>query len=115
MLSKQRDIPLETRSQGQGGGQTTPTRFIQFSIAKRRILLMQGDIVVTLLAVLGALWLWAFKAQEPFTLAFIWARVYWFFILPLLWLALAQANDYYNLRITSRFSSSVIRLAWVSL
>lgn len=115
MLSKQRDIPLETRSQEQGGGQTVPTRFIQFSIAKRRVLLMQGDIAVTLLSVLGALWLWAFKAQEPFTLAFIWARVYWFFILPLLWLALAHANDYYNLRLTSHFVSSVTRLAWVSL
>ncbi|HEY7349241.1 MAG TPA: sugar transferase [Ktedonobacterales bacterium] len=115
MLPKHDDLPLETGAQEHSGRPTIPARGIQFSIAKRRILLIQGDMAVTLLSVLCALWLWALTAQEPFTLAFIWERVVWFFVLPLLWLTLAHANDYYNLRVTSRFSSSVTRLAWISL
>ncbi len=115
MVSKQSGPPLETGLQVRNGGPNLPTRFIQLSMAKRRLMLMQGDLVVTLLAVFIALWLWALAADEPFTLEFIWPRAFWFIVLPLLWLALAHANDYYNLRITAHFASSVTRLAWVTL
>ncbi len=114
MATKQR-VSLETRPQVHSGGQAIPARLIQISLARRRILLMQGDIIVTLVAVLVGLWLWALKAGDPFTLEFIWPRAFWFVVLPLLWLALAHANDYYNLRITSHFSSSITRLAWITL
>ncbi len=118
MVPKHGGPPLETRETGpqvRNGGQTLPTRLIQLSMAKRRIMLMQGDLFVTLFAVLIALWLWAFQAGEPFTLEFIWPRAFWFVALPLLWLTLAHANDYYNLRITAHLSSSVTRLAWITL
>jgi exopolysaccharide biosynthesis polyprenyl glycosylphosphotransferase len=115
MVSKQGGSPLETSTQVRNGGQNLPARLIQLSMAKRRIMLMQGDLVVTLLAVLIALWFWALAADTPFTLEFIWPRAFWFVVLPLLWLMLAHANDYYNLRITAHFASSVTRLAWITL
>src|SRR5262249_29406081 len=96
------------------GKPALPIRLQSFPMVKRRIMLMQGDIILTLLAVFIALWLWAIKAEEPLTLQFIWAHVVWFFVLPLFWLALTYANDYYNLRTTSHFSRSFTRLAWVT-
>lgn len=114
MLKQERPL-AETDAQARTRGQGIPTRLTQFPMARRRTLLMQGDVILTLLAVFIALWLWALKAQEPFTFQFIWPRAFWFFVLPLLWLALAHANDYYNLRITARFLSSLARLTWITL
>jgi exopolysaccharide biosynthesis polyprenyl glycosylphosphotransferase len=90
-------------------------RLTQFPLAQRRTLLMQGDMIATVLSVMMALWLWSAQAQEPFDFQFLWQHVFWFFVLPPLWFVLAHANDYYNLRITSQFSSSMARLAWVTL
>lgn len=115
VIPKQSSAPPETSLKRRSGGQALPARLSQFPMAKRRRILMQGDMVVTLLSVVIALWLWALKAQEPFTLTFIWPHAFWFVVLPLLWFLLAHANDYYNLRITAHFSSSVTRLAWVSM
>jgi exopolysaccharide biosynthesis polyprenyl glycosylphosphotransferase len=40
---------------------------------------------------------------------------YWFVLLPVLWYFLASANDYYNLRVSARVSSSLRRLARITL
>ena len=115
MSLKHGSLPSATYQPVHSRGHTLPPRLMQFPMAQRRVILMQGDTVVTLLSVFIALWLWAIKAQEPFTFQFIWARVFWFFGLPLLWFVLAHANDYYNLRVTSHFASSLARLAWITL
>jgi exopolysaccharide biosynthesis polyprenyl glycosylphosphotransferase len=79
------------------------------------MVLMQGDVILTLIAVLIALWWWAYNAHDPFTLRFILLRSYWFLILPLFWLILARASDYYSLRVAAHLVSSLTRLAWITL
>src|SRR5579871_6630386 len=108
MSLKHGSLPQTPYQQIGSQGNLRPLRLTQFPLAQRRTLLMQGDMVATLLSVMMALWLWAVQAQEPFNIQFIWQRVFWFFVL-------AHANDYYDLRITSHFSSSMARLAWVTL
>jgi exopolysaccharide biosynthesis polyprenyl glycosylphosphotransferase len=87
----------------------------QLPVSERRVALMLGDMVASVIAVLIALRLWANRAQAPFTAHFITPRVYWFLVLPLFWLVLASANDYYNLRISANLWESAARLARVSL
>src|SRR5262245_33518322 len=76
-----------------------PARAIQFRVSERRLLLRMGDIAAIVLSVLIALWLWADRARQPFTTDFMLRQAYWFVLLPALWLLLATANDYYNLRV----------------
>lgn len=89
-------------------------RMPQVPISERRLLLMSGDIGFSLLSILISLRLWADKAREPFTLQFVLPHAYWFVILPVLWLVLANANDYYNLRVAARLQSSLTRLALIT-
>lgn len=89
-------------------------RMLQMRISERRLLLMFGDICFSLLSILISLRLWAAKAGEPFTPQFILPHAYWFVILPVLWLVLANANDYYNLRVAARLQSSLMRLALIT-
>jgi exopolysaccharide biosynthesis polyprenyl glycosylphosphotransferase len=92
-----------------------PARLMQFRVSERRLLLRVGDITAIILAVLIALWLWADRAHEAFTAEFILRQVYWFFVLPALWLLLATANDYYDLRVAARLSSSLWRLTQITV
>ncbi|MGO8951254.1 MAG: sugar transferase [Ktedonobacterales bacterium] len=85
----------------------------KFRISERRLLLMAGDVAATAAAVLIALALWAQLKHERFDLLFILQQIYWLLILPLVWLILANANDYYNLRIAARLRSSLLRLVQI--
>lgn len=87
----------------------------QFRFSERRLLLMLGDLAASTWSVGIALLLWAHRASVPFDAAFILTHVYWFAILPALWLLLATANDYYNLAVAARTLRSLIRLAQVSV
>jgi exopolysaccharide biosynthesis polyprenyl glycosylphosphotransferase len=82
----------------------------KFRISERRLLLMVGDVTATSGAVLFALALWAQRALVRFDANFILHQVYWLVILPLVWLILANANDYYNLRIAANLQTSILRL-----
>lgn len=86
------------------------SRPLHMRISERRILLMVGDIAATALSVLIALRVWAWRAAFPFSGAYLERHFYWFLILPGLWVLLANANDYYNLRVAAHLPSSAKRL-----
>ncbi len=114
-MSNHVSLPPEKVAEMKAERTWRPSKIPQFRMSKRRVLLMQGDIAATLISVFLGLWVWAFKAKEAFTLDYIFQHAFWFAVLPLLWFILAQANDYYSLRVTSHFSSSLIRLIGVNL
>lgn len=74
------------------------------------MLLIAGDLGATVASVALALLLWAHNANVAYRSSFIMAQWHWFVILPLLWLVLAESNDYYNLRVSARLRSSFLRL-----
>jgi exopolysaccharide biosynthesis polyprenyl glycosylphosphotransferase len=89
---------------------------LHWRVAERRKMLVIGDFVATVLAVLGALWIWALHAHHvPFTQQYVLSEAHWFIILPIMWLALASVNDYYNLQVSARAQSSFLRLARINL
>lgn len=71
-------------------------RRLQLRLSERRWLLMAGDAIAVVLAVVIALAIWAQAADDALDLAFIFPRSYWFIILPFLWSVLASANDFYD-------------------
>ncbi len=87
---------------------------LQMRFSERRLLLMVGDIAATITSVVIGLFLWAQRAKRPFTSDFILPQAHWFIILPALWFLLAHANDYYNLRVSARVRTSLLRLALIT-
>src|SRR5690606_23482607 len=85
-------------------------RRAQLQISERRLLLMLGDIAAVALSVLIGLRVWAFVADEPFSLDFIVQQSYLFVILMGMWLLLASANDLYVLRIAASRMQTFQRL-----
>jgi exopolysaccharide biosynthesis polyprenyl glycosylphosphotransferase len=90
-------------------------RRLQLRISERRLLLMVGDMLAVILAVVIALRIWALVAKEAFTVEFVWPRSYWFVILTGLWLLLASANDFYELRISASRTATFRRLVIITL
>ena len=86
----------------------------QWLVSERRRLLMAGDTLAILLAVLLSLLIWMMVDGRDLGLRFVVARSYWFPILAFLWLALASANDFYSLRIAARIDTTLIRLVQVT-
>lgn len=87
---------------------------MQLRISERRLLLMAGDALAVVASVLIALRIWAFVARYPFTLDFVLPQSHWFVILVGLWLLLASANDFYDLRTVARRLATVQRLLWIT-
>ncbi len=92
-----------------------PPRRWQLQISERRILLMLGDALAIFVAVVLALGIWVIVDGRGLGLRFIVEHLYWFPILAVLWLLLASANDFYNLRVSSRIDTSLMRLVQVTL
>ena len=93
-----------------------PTRKIyalQLPISERRVLLMIGDLAAIEVSIIIALALWAIHARFSFDSAFAESQAHWFVILPTLWLLLATANDYYDLRVSARVGASLKRLTLI--
>ncbi len=88
----------------------THSRRLQLQISERRLLLMLGDTLAILLAVLLSLVIWVIVDGRGLGLRFIVGHSYWFPILAGLWWLLANANDFYSLRISSRIDESLLRL-----
>ncbi len=84
-------------------------------VFERRYLLMTGDVLAVLIAVLIALVIWVIVDGRGRGVSFILARAYWFPILAGLWLALAQANDFYHLRFAARIDAALTRLVQITL
>ncbi len=91
------------------------SRGLQLRISERRLLMRLGDTGATVASVLLALWLWAREAGTPFTQDFFQPRAFWLVVLPALWLVLAVANNYYDLRVAARLRSSLTHLLAITL
>ncbi|HVO71725.1 MAG TPA: hypothetical protein VMT24_16865, partial [Aggregatilineaceae bacterium] len=87
----------------------------QLRVLERQFLLMAGDTLAVLLAVLLALTIWVIVDGRGLGARFIAARAYWFPILASLWLLLAHSNDFYSLRVSARIDATLIRLVQVTL
>jgi exopolysaccharide biosynthesis polyprenyl glycosylphosphotransferase len=114
-VAKPADIAASAPSSADASAEIASHRTLHWRVGERRKLLVLGDVVATLLAVLAALRIWAFAAHEHFTEQYLVRQWHWFVILPALWLLLASVNDYYNLRITARLQSSLLCLARITL
>lgn len=90
-------------------------RRLQLRISERRLLLMFGDALAVIASVLISLRIWAFVADEAFTLAFVLPQSYWFFVLAVLWLLLASANDFYELPVAADRWRSMQHLVAITL
>lgn len=90
------------------------TRF-QFQISERRLLLMVGDALCNLLAVLIALRVWAFVGKIEYDAEFILTNSWWFLLLESLWFILASANDFYDLQVASQPFRAATRLLQITL
>jgi len=89
-------------------------RRLQLRFSERRLLLMAGDVLAVLIAVVIALYIWSIPASRAFNIDFLLEQVYWFFVLPMLWLLLAGANDFYELSLAARRGQSLQRLALIT-
>lgn len=88
---------------------------LQLRISERRLLLMLGDALSVAAAVMIALYIWSYVGEVDFTLEFIVPQVYWIFVLLILWLMLASANDFYELPVAADRLVSLQRLAGITL
>lgn len=84
--------------------------WLQLRISERRLLLMAGDACSSVIAVFVSLWIWALVADYEFTLDFILPQSFWFGLLTIVWFILAGANDFYDLQVASKLTSSFWRL-----
>lgn len=90
-------------------------RRLQLRLSERRWLLMAGDVLAVLIAVLIALFVWSVVGRYRFTLDFILPRSYWFVVLVGLWLLLASANDFYDLRVSASRAVTIQHLIVITL
>ncbi|MCB9449850.1 MAG: sugar transferase [Anaerolineaceae bacterium] len=89
---------------------------LQLRISERRLLLMAGDVLAVILAVLVSLFIWSVVDQRAsFSFAFVWYRSYWFFVLTGIWLLLASANDFYDLSVVVQRSAMLQRLILITI
>lgn len=88
---------------------------LQLQISERRLMLMAGDVLGVLIAVTIALFVWSVMARDHFDFEFIWPRSHWFFILTGVWLLLASANDFYELRVAANRGATAKRLIFINL
>ncbi|MBN2303172.1 MAG: sugar transferase [Anaerolineae bacterium] len=87
----------------------------QLPVSDRRGLLMVGDTLAILVAVLLSLAIWIVVDGRGLGLRFILTHAYWFPVLAALWLLLAHTNDFYNLRVMARVDTNLARLLQVTL
>ena len=90
-------------------------RGLQLRLSERRLLLMFGDALAIVLAILVALFIWSVVGKISFGLAFLLQQSFWFLILLGVWFLLASANDYYNLAHATDRSTSLTRLVLITL
>jgi exopolysaccharide biosynthesis polyprenyl glycosylphosphotransferase len=90
-------------------------RRIQLRLSERRLLLMGGDALAIVIAILAALFIWAFVGAKAYDLPFLLEESIWFLILPGLWFLLASANDYYHLAHAADRGASLTRLVLITL
>ena len=87
--------------------QAEPKKFYRrLRSGERKIILLTGDFLVTLLAMLAALYAWAVEDWLTLSLEFVQVRIpFWFYLLPFVWLLLL--TELYDERRASRRSEVV--------
>lgn len=88
---------------------------LQLRLSERRLLLMVGDMLAVMASVILSLLIWSLVAGKPFTGEFVAPQIGWFFVLAVLWLLLAGANDFYELRIAADRRVSLQHLGIINL
>jgi exopolysaccharide biosynthesis polyprenyl glycosylphosphotransferase len=86
----------------------------QLPFSERRLLLMVGDVIASLLAVGLALAIWMYQARSTLGVEFVLHQLVWFAILPCLWWLLAAANDFYSLAVASHIWKSLLCMVQIS-
>lgn len=86
---------------------------IALPFSERRLLLVLGDAVVINLAVLAAMWLWAWIDHLPSALDFARVRFYWFFLFTIAWWSLAWLSDLYAVPTAARRIETLRRIVGV--
>ena len=86
----------------------------QLRLSERRLLIMAGDVLCVIVAVLVALFIWAEAADRDFSVDFVAPQVFWFFLLTIMWLLLASANDFYDLNVAKDRVESIQRLLLIN-
>ncbi|NDJ59777.1 MAG: sugar transferase [Chloroflexi bacterium] len=95
----------------------TPSRSrrLQLRFSERKFLLALGDIIAVVISVLIALFVWSLAdPARTFSLEFILSESVWFVVLAGLWLLLARANDFYDLRVASSLRKTLRRLLTIT-
>jgi len=87
----------------------------QLQLNERRWLLMFGDMIAVAGAVLIALRIWAWVGRRNFSASFLAEQVLWFPLFIGLWLLLANANDFYDLRLVADRMLAFRRLLIITL
>ncbi len=99
----------KTRSMSNTVNTTKPV-FWRLNNGERRMILITGDLLVTIIALLVALYFWAQRDWLEFSLEFLRTRPQvWFYLLPLIWIALLV--DLYDIRRASRTSDTLRGIA----
>ena len=93
----------------------SPRRRRQLQISERRLLIALGDIVAVIVAVLIALRVWTIVAGYEFSFGFILSQTGWFVGLLAVWLLLASANDFYDLRASANPLRATRRLLVITV
>lgn len=108
-------MALDLTAEANGTRSPTTTTRWQLRFSERRLLLMGGDVVASLLAVGLALAIWMYKGHITLGPEFFLNQLVWFAVLPCLWWLLATANDYYSLAVASHVWRSLLRLVQISV
>jgi len=91
-----------------------PRRRPQLPISERRLLLALGDLAAVFLSVVIALRMWTWVSGDPFTVGFVLSESGWFVVLAILWLLLASANDFFELKIAASRMKTLQRLLLIT-
>lgn len=86
------------------------TQRLQLQFSERKLVLAVGDLGAVFVAVIIALRIWTLVSGEPFTIDFIGLQSGWFVFLGIVWLLLASANDFYDLRVAAKRGRTLQRL-----
>ena len=73
-----------------------PARPASLTPKGRRALLIAGDLIVTVVSILGALAVWAYRSKADFGYQFVRANWTWLPVLVIFWYAAAAVNDLYR-------------------
>lgn len=90
-------------------------RRFRFRFVERRVMLLNGDILAVVIALVISLWVWGNQAQpQGFTVSFILDQVPgWFYLLPFIWLFLMI--ELYDVRKASSWSHTLQGVATAAL